>query len=262
MEPGNTEVERGTSLVITARFTGGNVPDKADLVCQAADGSERRITMTQNLDDPIVGGFLSSVDQAFQYRVVTPDWESEAFTVDVFEFPAMVRSDANLKYPEYTKLEEKRIEDTVRVSAVEGTEVTWLCFLNKEVVSAELVAKDGTRIPLQADADSPGAMSIKLDLQETQRFKLELLDDAGRKNKYPPELVARVLPNQPPSLKLTVAGDTSVSPLEELPIAAEVRDDFRDHQGWTVVHLCTNASAGHHAGRRNRSQVPRRTSST
>ena len=48
----------------------------------------------------------------------------------------------------------------------------------------------------------------------------------GRANKYPPELIARVLPNLPPNLKLTVAGDVAVSPLEELPIGAEVNDDF------------------------------------
>ncbi len=223
--PGNTEVERGTSLVVTARF-GGWVPDEADLVCVAEDGSERRITMRQNLDDPVVGGFVSSVDQKFTYRVVTPDFESESYSVDVFEHPSLVRSDANLEYPQYTGLSEKRVEDTFRVSAVEGTQVTWICFLNKAVSSAELVSRDGSRIELVADDDMPGAVSAKLDLRETQRLKLELVDEAGRKNKYPPELIARVLPNKAPTLKLTAAGDTSVSPLEELPIAAEVRDDF------------------------------------
>jgi hypothetical protein len=191
-----------------------------------SDGSERRITMTQNLDDPVVGGFVPSVDGPMTYRVATADWQSDSYTVDVFEFPALVRSDASLKFPEYTGMEEKRVEDTLRVSAVEGTEVTWVCFLNKAVEAAELVAKDGTRLKLTEDPAWPGAVSVRLDLRETQRWKLELLDDAGRKNKYPPELVARVLPNQPPQLKLTVAGDTSVSPLEEFPLGAEVRDDF------------------------------------
>ena len=65
--------------------------------------------------------------------MITPDWQSELFSVDVFEFPALVRSDASLEFPEYTGMEQKRIEDTVRVSAVEGTRVTWVCFLNKDV---------------------------------------------------------------------------------------------------------------------------------
>jgi hypothetical protein len=227
--PGDTEVERGASLVITARFdgvAGEAVPDQAELICNHADGSERRITMTQNLDDPVVGGFVGAIDQAFEYRVVTADWQSPTYSVKVFEFPSLVRSDANLKYPSYTKLDEKRVEDTVRVSAVEGTEVTWICFLNKPVESAELVAKDGARLPLVADSRLAGAYSATLDLNETQRLTLELVDDAQRKNKYPPELIARMLLNQPPKLKLTAARDVSVSPLEELQLGMEVRDDF------------------------------------
>ena len=229
VEPGNTEIERGTSLAITARFA-EDVPSEAQLICTSVgpDGEEtvRRISMRQNLDDPIVGGFIASVDQEFSYQVVTEDWSSESFTVDVFDFPSLVRSDADLDYPEYTGLEDKLIEDTVRVSAVEGTKVKWLCFLNKPVTSGELVDKDGNRIELQADPTVPGALFTEFDLNETRRLTLELIDDAGRKNKYPPELVARVLPNKPPKLKLTNAKDSSVSPLEELPIGVEVRDDF------------------------------------
>ena len=225
VEPGNAEVERGTSLVVTARFGETDVPETAKLLTIDRDGTERTVTMTRNLSDPVVGGFLSSVKETFQYKVVTPTWESEIFTVNVFDFPALVRSDANLDYPDYTGLAEKRIEDTVRVSAIEGTKVTWLCFLNKAVAKAELVSEDGSRIELKRDSENPDALSATLDLQATIRMSLQLTDDAGRNNKFPPELIARVLPNQPPDLKLTSFGDTSVSPLEELPLEAEVRDD-------------------------------------
>ena len=229
VEPGDAEIERGTSLAITARFA-EDAPDEAELVCTSInkDGEEtvRRINMTQNLDDPIVGGFIASVDAKFTYQIVTEEWTSEEFNVDVFEFPSLVRSDADLDYPEYTGLDDKLVEDTVRISAVEGTKVKWLCFLNKPVESGELIDKDGTRIKLVKDDTVPGALSTEFDLRETKRLTLELIDDAGRKNKYPPELIARVLPNLPPKLKLTNAKDSSVSPLEELPVGVEVRDDF------------------------------------
>ncbi|MCG8652593.1 MAG: hypothetical protein MI861_22325, partial [Pirellulales bacterium] len=229
IEPGNTEIERGNSLVITARVAGAagdRVPDGAQLVCTAADGAERRITMTQNLDDPVLGGFVASVDQPFTYRVETAGWQSESYSVDVFEFPMLVRADAQLTFPQYTGRKEKRVEDTMRVSAVEGTEVTWICFLNKAVASAELVAKDGARLALEPDPRWPGSYATKIELKQSQRLTLELLDAANRKNKYPPELVMRALPNQPPKLKLTAARDMSVSPLEELSVGVEVRDDF------------------------------------
>ena len=169
---------------------------------------------------------MSSVDQSFTYQVVSPRWESESFEVEVFEFPALVRSDAFLAYPDYSGLSAKLIEDTVRVSAVEGTELTWVCFLNKPDVTAELVAKDGSRTQLQRSDEYPGALIARFTLEESSRMKLVLQDQAGRNNKYPPELVARVLPNRPPSLKLTQGGDLTVSPLEEVELGAEVRDDF------------------------------------
>ena len=225
VEPGNTEIQRGTSLAITARFTDAEFED-AKLIVQANDGMERKMAMRQNLSDPVVGGFIASVDEEFTYRIESGDWTSESYQVDVFDFPSLVRSDAGLDYPQYTKLEDKIVEDTVRVSAVEGTQVTWRCFLNKPVASCTLVGKDGQRVEMQPDSEYPGALSSNFDLQKTTRFTLELLDSDGRKNKYPPELVAKVLPNHPPKLKLANARDTSVSPLEELPLGVEVRDDF------------------------------------
>ena len=225
VEPGDTEIERGSSLVVTAQFNENAVPETAQLICTQSDDEGKTVTMTRSLSDPVVAGFLSSVTQDFQYRVVSPNWESQTYQVKVFDFPALVRSDANLDFPSYTGLDEKLVEDTVRVSAIEGTKVTWHCFLNKEVAVAELVEKDGTRLPLNRIDDDSDAVSVTIDLLETKRLTLKLTDHAGRQNKFPPELIARVLPNLPPELKLTSFGDTSVSPLEELPLEAEVQDD-------------------------------------
>ena len=225
VQPGDAQIERGTSLVVTARF-GDWVPERAEVVCESEDGTQRRVEMARNLDDPVLGGFVSSVDQSFTYRVVTPAWESEAYDVEVFEFPELVRSDALLNYPDYSGLDSKLIEDTVRVSAVEGTELTWICFLNKAGITAELVDAEGTRTPMKESDEYPGAVTAVFVLSKSSRMKLELVDEVGRKNKYPPELVARVLPNRPPSLKLTQGGDLTVSPLEEVELGADIRDDF------------------------------------
>ncbi|GAA5507007.1 hypothetical protein [Novipirellula caenicola] len=226
VDPGNAEIERGTSLVVTARFE-SVAPSEAELRVIARDGSEQRVTMKQNLQDPVVAAFLSSVDDDFEYQILTRDWSSPTYSIRVFEFPKLVRSDALLDFPEYTGMDDKRIDDTVRVTAVEGTMLTWVCHLNKPVASATLVEKDGTRTSLEPmDRVTGDAMMVQLPMDTTRRYALELVDHEGRKNKYPAELVAKVLPNQAASIKMVQGGDVSVSPLEELSLAAEIADDF------------------------------------
>ncbi len=225
VEPGDTEIERGSSLVVTAKFSDRSV-DRGELMCEDESGQLRMIPMTQNLDDPILGGFVAAIDQPMTYQIRTTFWTSRTYKIDVFDYPELNRADAELVYPEYTKLESKLIEDTMRVSAVEGTRVKWLVMLNKPVVTADFVSKDGQRFPISFDADEATTGNIEFVVDENRRFKLELIDQQGRKNRYPPELTIRALPNQVPKLKVTPASDSAVSPLEELSISADVSDDF------------------------------------
>ena len=98
--------------------------------------------------------------------------------------------------------------------------------LNKPVDRAVLSVKDGEPITLTADPGNRHMYTASMEMKETVRMTLNLRDREGRENKYPPELVVRVLPNQPPKLKMTGGGDVAVSPIEELTLGAEVRDDF------------------------------------
>ena len=64
-----------------------------------------------------------------------------------------MRTDAKLVFPQYTSLEPKTVEDIRHVTAVEGTELTLLCRLNKDVATAQLVDAEGQAIALEPPAD-------------------------------------------------------------------------------------------------------------
>src|SRR5690606_38332419 len=115
----------------------------------------RRFPMKQTLDDPILSAFVASVDASLRYQVVSERYQSEIFTAEVFDYPALTRADAELEYPEYTGMQPKRIEDTVRVTAVEGTQLLWELNLNKPVDRAALVDTAGNRIELQVSGEEP-----------------------------------------------------------------------------------------------------------
>ena len=57
VDPGDASIEKGTSLLVVARFPGQQVPSDASLVL--ADGSTR--PMARSLEDPTFAGRVESV---------------------------------------------------------------------------------------------------------------------------------------------------------------------------------------------------------
>src|SRR5690606_8457321 len=120
-----------------------------------------------------------------------------------------------------------RVEDTRRISAVEGTDVHYTFFLNKPVRSARLIGTNDTQIVLTNAASNAVSYSTDFVLLESGRYQLELVDEEGRTNKMRPEFTFLALENQRPRLKLqNPRGDQRVSALQEVAFNAQVEDDF------------------------------------
>jgi hypothetical protein len=224
--PGDTSIERGSGLVVLARFD-AKLPTEATLVIKPVNENERRIPLAKNLDDPVFGGSVPEVNAGLSYRVEYGSKRTREFTVTVFEYPKLERADAKLTFPEYTSLPEKTIADTRRVSAVEGTLLDYTFFLNKPVATAKLVAKDNPAVLLAADTNHANVYHLEFAIEQSRQYELELVDDAGRTNKIPPQFVIEALKNRPPDLKFVFPrGDQRLSALEEITFQAEATDDF------------------------------------
>ena len=147
----------------------------------------------------------------------------------VFEHPKLERADAKIQFPAYTQLPEKTIEDTRRISAVEGSALSYTLQLNKSVKSARLVPRkgDGEVVNFTPDATKPFATLANFPLVASATYALELVDADGRTNKVPAQFVLDALRNRAPELKLaSPRGDQRVSALEEIQFAGEAWDDF------------------------------------
>ncbi len=183
--------------------------------------------MIRSLEDPTFAGRVESVETDLAYRVEYAGKSTDTFQVKVFEYPELVRTDARLVFPRYTSLEPKTVEDIRHVTAVEGTELTLLCRLNKDVVTATLVDAESKAIELKQDQEGRHVYRATMTLTDPRRFKLALVDKDGRTNKLASEIVVNVTRNHPPVVKMTQpAHDVRVSPVEELKLKADIEDDF------------------------------------
>ena len=224
--PGNVELQRGSAVVVAARFM-GHLPKSAILQTQASSGKAMSFPMARSLSDPVFAHTLPAVNEDTLYAVTFEEGKTESYTLSVYDLPKLIQADAYLEYPDYTGLTSRRIEDTRRVSAVEGTRLEYTFLVNKPVAQALLVDKTTDFIELEPANPQGTRFTTSLTLDESRHFHLHLKDEAGRNNAYPPDFNIVALPNKRPKIKVNFPkGDQRVSPIEELTLEAEAKDDF------------------------------------
>lgn len=226
VKPGDTTLERGSSVVVTATF-GNRVPNEATLVLLPSNGGTRRLPLKRNLQDPVFGTSLMSVDTDTLYYIEYGDDRTKDYRLQVFDYPALMKSDAELDYPAYTKLPNRVIKDTHRVTAVEGTKLTYTMFLNKPITAGSLVGRDGAVVDLKPDTTRTNTYLAKFSLEKSNTYELSLKDADSRTNKLSADFVIRVKQNQMANLKLkSPVGDQRFSAVEEVEFEGEVWDDY------------------------------------
>lgn len=224
--PGSVEIEKGTTVVIAARFN-ETFPSTARLIWRQADGASGRSNMARSLSDPVYAFTLPEVAADTVYQVEYDDDRTADFTLTVFELPDLVRADAKLSYPAYTGLTDREFIDTRRISAVAGADLDYEFLVNRPLASARLVTAEGETIELTSRNDEATRFGIAYTLIESQRFKLELTDREGRTDPDPADIRIAVQANERPKVAMQFPrSDQRVSPLEELNIQAKITDDF------------------------------------
>jgi hypothetical protein len=224
VEPGNADIERGTSCLVTVRFR-GELPSRVLLSQSTASGSESVSELKRSLKDPIFSGRLAHIEADTTYRIETEGRTSEIFTLKVFDYPALVRSDAVVDPPAYAGQSKKTIEDTRRVTVPDGTKLTWLCRLNKLDVKATLIDESGGTIDLKSTDEDALLAAAEVEINANRKWKLQLIDRDGRRAKHDEVFQANVILNQPPTIK-NKSGDLTVSAVEEVDVSASIREDF------------------------------------
>ena len=226
VSPGDASVKAGSPVVILARFA-QRVPSGVSLVFGPEGEPVQKIELTKNLEDPVFGGIIQQVSQNLFYHIEYEGRRTQEYRISVYENPDLVRADAKIVYPSYTKLPEKVIVDTRQISAVEGSQVTLTFLLNKAVTTAKLVPKEGQALDLTVDAEHPNVYVTSLVAEQSQRYELKLTDAQGLTNEVPPRFSIEVHKNLPPELKpLFPNRDVVASALEELSLEAKVSDDY------------------------------------
>jgi hypothetical protein len=229
VEPGSTQIEEGSDLLVSVRFS-DDFSDDLLLIAESSSGESQSVSMQRSLRDPIASATIRKVKEPLRYRIESVSKNSERFEVGVFEHPAVLQSDASIQSPTYAQQDDKTISNTRRVSIVDGAQICWSFKLNKPVVSAEWIDENGQSTLLEGNPQNPTEYSIRNTPTESMRYRLKLTDAEGRSEKTAEEFVVKIIPNREPELKLISAVDQRVSAIQEMIVGARVQDDFGIHR--------------------------------
>lgn len=229
IEPGSVEIVRGSELLVTGHFS-ESCPTHVELLVKGKQ-RENKLTMRKNLGDPIFAATISDVEQEVKYYLIFDyegkEFQSQHYTISVFDYPKLEQLDVDLKFPEYLSLEALTLENVRTIEVPEETNAVLRFNFNKIVASAQLKNEKET-INLLPSTTNPKQYVLKSTLNKSSHYQLEILDDQGRNNLFPPYIRIKVLPNTLPRFKIKFPRkDIAISPLAEVNIDVEITDDIR-----------------------------------
>ncbi|WP_343123300.1 DUF4175 family protein [Verrucomicrobium sp. BvORR034] len=240
VRPGDAEVERGTRLVVEARFKGGVPLNAAIVVSTDATGEQelQRVPMKAGVEASAFGGVITKVEKDCFYRVAYGEQSSPTFRITTYVHPELVQSDAIITPPAYSGQPVKEVKKTQNVTALEGSLVKFRIKVNKPVAQAELYGEDKKSVPLVPAKDDPLMLEGTMTPEATQKYRLHLVDAQERSNKQPPWFKVNILADQPPKVEIVFPKrDLAVSPIQEMPLEAKVWDDLGVRRAGAVFML-------------------------
>jgi hypothetical protein len=232
VEPGNTELELGSALTVVARFP-GTPPERAVLQFENTAGQTRELVMSETVDAGVFAARMEQINQDGVYRIrytqpasTTQSSVSPDFSIRTFERPRLLQLDAVITPPAWSGRPTETLEDVLRLTVAEGSQVLLRLKLNKPS-AAELHPEAGSPlIPTPNPAD-PTIVQTTLTASTSQILTLHLVDAQGRTAPEDTQISIRVARNQPAAVKAVFPGrDTNVSALQEFRVQAQASDDF------------------------------------
>jgi uncharacterized protein (UPF0147 family) len=221
-----TRVARGDPFEVVVRAVSGRIPDGAEATYTYEDGTSSVQPLKPRGKRDFVGG-LEVALTPFRVSVQAGNTQIGPVPIDVVPPPDVKDLAVTLEYPAYTRRPpEKLPEGAGQVRAVWGSQAKLWVRFTKPVTEAEIRFDDGSRVPLNLDADHRSG-SAQFRVQRDGSYWLKLIDRDGIENRQVVRYELRALPDRAPEVVLEEpSGDLFVTPQGKVLVKVLLKDDF------------------------------------
>jgi hypothetical protein len=222
--PGNVTVHRGADQTITAKLDGFDADQAVLMVRKAADAPFERLPLVRGEGNQYEG-MVFDLGVPIDYFVEASGVRSPTFRLNVVDLPYVQRLELEYRFPPYTGLAPRKVEDGGDIAVLRGTEVRVRVIPTMTTAGGEIVLHDSARAPLDLGPD--GALTTSFKVDRDGFYRVELDAPTGDRVAASPQYTIDVLADQDPTVSISKPGrDTTASPIEEVFIEARAEDDY------------------------------------
>ena len=240
--PGNLTVARGSDQLITAAVLGFD-PDRVEVALRPLDASGDPQSDWQQWPMNRVGEEVDSSDELTigdarathdfialnlradtDYYVDASGVRSPIYRIRVKDLPYVEQIDLEYRFPAYSGLSDRTVEDGGDIAVLEGTQVAFSILPIFAVPEGRLLVEGEEPIALDP---GDGRMTAAYTVGGNTYYRIELMDEDGRWHRASAEYMITALEDQPPIVRFVTPGrDIQVTLVDEVFAQVEAEDDY------------------------------------
>src|SRR5215467_1859733 len=224
VEPGNKTIRKRSDVMITATLSGFTAP-KVRFFEKYNSGSQwEQAEMRTEPGGSAYQFLLAGVPETLEYYVEAGGVRSNTYKLNVVDLPSIKNIRVTYHYPAWLGAKDEVEDPGGDLRAVEGTTAEVAVKTDRPLSTGAILLDDGTKLPLRSGADGTLAASVPIQKDGLYHFAaVESGEDVRLTNDY----FIEAQKDQPPEVKIARPGrDFKATPIEEVTVAVEAKDDF------------------------------------
>ena len=267
VDPGNRTIRKRTDQVVTAVLMGFTAPSVRFVARYASASQWAQADMRPQGGASGYQFLIAGVPESLEYYVVAGGVRSPTYKLNVVDLPSVKSIKVTYHYPEWTGMKDAVEDPGGDLRAVEGTVAEVVIRTDRPLANGTLLLDDGSKIGLR-----DGALRVRqclvarVPIQRDGMYHVAAVE-SGEDVRLSEDYFIEAQKDNPPEISITRPGrDFKASPIEEVTVAVNAKDDFglRD----MLLHYSVNggpektvsaaAQQGRQNGQRQRHHLARR----
>jgi hypothetical protein len=224
VDPGNRTIRKRADQSISAQLTGFTAPRVRFFARYASASKWEQAEMRTQAGGSSYQFLIAGVSESLDYYVEAAGVRSPAYKLTVVDLPSVKNIRVTYRYPGWTGMKDAVEDPGGDLRAVEGTGGVVEVEASGPLPNGVLMLDDGSRIGLRADSGGKPAATVPI-LKDGMYHVASI--EGGEDVRLSEDYFIEAIKPRPPEVKIArPGGDFRASPIEEVTVAVDARDDF------------------------------------